>query len=60
MINTFDFISEQVYWVGPILGALLGTYVYQIFFNEPKKKRYTNHIELVEVQSDQKENVNET
>ncbi|CAD6201205.1 GSCOCG00000010001-RA-CDS [Cotesia congregata] len=56
--GTWD--NQWVYWVGPTLGALLGTYVYQIFFNEPKKKRYTNHIELVEVQSDQKEDVKET
>ncbi|KAF7993064.1 hypothetical protein HCN44_005845 [Aphidius gifuensis] len=29
---------QWVYWIGPTVGALLGTYTYQIFFGLPSKK----------------------
>ncbi|KAK2583179.1 hypothetical protein KPH14_009199 [Odynerus spinipes] len=32
-----DWRDQWVYWVGPTLGALLGTYTYQILFLEKKK-----------------------
>ncbi|KAK0090388.1 hypothetical protein PV325_000670 [Microctonus aethiopoides] len=30
--------DQWVYWIGPVLGALLGTYTYQVFFHEPRKE----------------------
>ncbi|XP_008560859.1 aquaporin AQPAe.a [Microplitis demolitor] len=44
--------DQWVYWVGPILGALLGTYTYQVFFSVPQKKTSLSHIELADIQSD--------
>lgn len=38
-ISRLIFSFSQIYWLGPILGALLGTYAYQVLFAEKQSEK---------------------
>ncbi|XP_024944777.1 aquaporin AQPAe.a isoform X2 [Cephus cinctus] len=47
-----EWTNQWIYWVGPILGALLGTYTYQVLFREPAKlEQHSRSVSVTETRN---------